>query len=75
MVPDGPAAEAGLLPDTVLPPGELHGHVGQCGVCPFVGAAGWGAGRAGTQRFPLQEGLNWTKTFCFVLFSLTLEHL
>lgn len=58
MVPDSSAAEAGLLSDTVLPPGEAHRHVGQCGVCPSVGAAGWGAGGAGTQCFPLQEGLS-----------------
>lgn len=58
MVPDGSAAEAGLLSDTVLPPGEAGRHVGQRGVCPPVGAAGWGAGGAGTQCFPLQEGLN-----------------
>lgn len=58
MVPDSPAAEAGLLSDTMLPPGEAHRNVGQCGVCPAVGAARWGAGGAGTQCFPLQEGLN-----------------
>lgn len=58
MVPGSPAAEAGFLSDTVLPPGEAHRHVGQCGVCPSLGAAGWGAGGAGTQCFPLQEGLN-----------------
>lgn len=59
MVPGSPAAEAGLLCDTVLPPGEVHGHMGECGVCPSVGAAGRSAGGTGTQCFPLQEGLNW----------------
>lgn len=58
MVPDGPAAEAGLLSDSVLPPGEAHRHVGQCGMCPSVGAARGSTGGAGAQCFPLQEGLN-----------------
>lgn len=58
MVPDSPATEAGLLSDTVFPPREAHRHVGQCGVCPSMGAAGWGTGGAGTQCFPLQKGLN-----------------
>lgn len=57
VVPDGFTPEGGFLSNTVLPPGEAHWHVGQCGVYPSVGAAGWGAGGAGTQRFPLQEGL------------------
>lgn len=57
MVSDGAAPEAGLLPDPVLPPGEARRHVGQCGVCPPVGAAGWGTGGTGTKCFPLQKGL------------------
>lgn len=57
VVPDSSTPEGGFLSDTVLPPGEAHWHMGQCGVCPSVGAAGWGAGGAGIQRFPLQEGL------------------
>lgn len=59
MVPDSTAAEAGLLLDSVLPSGETHRNVDQCGVCPSVGAAGWSSGGAGTQCFPLQEGLNY----------------
>lgn len=58
MVLDSTAAEAGLLSNTVLPPGEAYRHLDQCGVCPSVGAAGWGTGGAGTQCFSLQEGLS-----------------
>lgn len=58
VVLDSPVAETGLLSDSMLTPREAHRNVGQLGVCPSVGAAGWGTGGAGTQCFPLQEGLN-----------------
>lgn len=48
MVPGCSAAQAGLLSHAVLPPGEAGRHVAQCGVCPAVGAAGWGTGGTGT---------------------------
>lgn len=48
MVPGCIAPEVGLLSDAVLPPGEARRDVGQCGVCPPVGTAGWGTGGTGT---------------------------
>lgn len=58
MVPGGPAAEAGLLSHPVLPPGETHRPVGECGVRPSVGSAGRCTGGAGAQRFPPPQGLS-----------------
>lgn len=53
VVPNSPAAKAGLLSDSVLPHGGAHKSVDQCGLHPSVGAAGWSTDRAGLQRLPL----------------------